>query len=93
MTNCKQLYEYIQYLDRIYDLYAPDVVVGYGVPVPEQTINARSHCMRASAERKRLIQMMEDKVYDEIEDLLKKKKSDEVKKKKANVKRTKKVDK
>lgn len=91
MTNCKQLYEYIQYLDRIYDLYAPDVVVGYQQTVTEKAINARNHCMRASVERNRLIQMMEDKVYNEIEDLLKEKVSDEVKEKKTNVKRTKKV--
>ena len=93
MTNCKQLYEYIQYLDRIYDLHAPNAVVGYQQTVTEQAIDAQNRCMRASAERKRLIQMMEDKVYDEIEDLFKKNKSDEVKKKKTNVKRTKKVDK
>lgn len=91
MTNCKQLYEYIQYLDRIYDRYAPDIVVGYGGPVSEQAINAQNHCMRASVERNRLIQMMEDKVYNEIEDLLKEKKLDDVKEKKTNVKRTKKV--
>jgi hypothetical protein len=36
---------------------------------------------------------MENKVYNEIEDLLKEKESDEVKKKKSNVKRAKKVDK
>lgn len=93
MINCKQLYEYIQYLDRIYDRYAPDIVVSYGGPVSEEAINAQNHCMRVSVERNRLIQLMEDKVYNEIEDLLKEKKSDEVKKKKTNVKRTKKVDK
>lgn len=91
MTNCKQLYEYIQYLDRIYDLHAPNAVVGYQQTVTEQAIDAQNRCRHASAERKRLIQMMEDKVYDEIEDLLKEKKSDEVKEKKTNVKRTKKV--
>lgn len=93
MTNCKQLYEYIQYLDRIYDRYAPDAVVGYQQTVTEKAIDAQNQCRRASFERNRLIQMMKDKVYDEIEDLLNEKKSDEVKKKKTNVKRTKKVDK
>ena len=93
MTNCKQLYEYIQYLDRIYDRYAPDAVVGYQQTVTEKAIDAQNHCMRVSVERNRLIQLMENKVYNEIEDLLKEKKSDEVKKKKTNVRRTKKVDK
>ena len=93
MTNCKQLYEYIQYLDRIYDLHAPNAVVGYQQTVTEQAIDAQNHCMHANAERNRLIQMMKDKVYDEIEDLLKEKKSDEVKEKKVNVRRSKKVDK
>lgn len=91
MTNCKQLYEYIQYLDRIYDCYAPDAVVGYQQTVTEKAIDAQNQCRRASFERNRLIQMMKDKVYDEIEDLLKEKKSDEVKEKKTNVKRSKKV--
>lgn len=91
MTNCKQLYEYVQYLDRIYDFHAPNAVVGYQQTVTEQAIDAQNRCRRASAERKRLIQMMEDKVYDEIEDLLKEKKSDEVKEKKTNVRRSKKV--
>ena len=93
MTNCKQLYEYIQYLDRIYDRYAPDIVVGYGGPVSEEAINAQNHCIRVSVERNRLIQLMENKVYNEIEDLLSEKKSDEIKKKKTNVRRDKKVDK
>ena len=93
MTNCKQLYEYIQYLDRIYDRYAPDAVVGYQQTVTEKAIDAQNQCRRASFERNRLIQMMKDKVYDEIESLLKEKKSDEVKEKKTNARRSKKVDK
>ena len=49
MTNCKQLYEYIQYLDRIYDLHAPNAVVGYQKTVTEQAIDAQNRCRHASA--------------------------------------------
>ena len=96
----KEIFEYIQYLDRICDYYEPKMISNYGNVVTENQAKAQKAYNNADVKRKDLIEILENKVYDEINVLLSKEHLDDMSfkvkeitktfKNKSNAKKTKK---
>ena len=74
----KEIFEYIQYLDRICDYYEPKMISNYGNVVTENQAKAQKAYNNADVKRKDLIEILESRVYDEINVLLQKKHLDDM---------------
>lgn len=63
----KEIFEIIQYLDRICDYYEPKMVCNYGMIVTEAQAEAQNRYSKADAKRKELIELLEDRIYKGLE--------------------------
>jgi predicted DNA-binding WGR domain protein len=63
----REIFEIIQYLDRICDYYEPKMVCNYGMVVTEAQAEAQNRYSKADAKRKELIELLEDRVYKGLE--------------------------
>ena len=63
----REIFEIIQYLDRICDYYKPKMVCNYGMTVTEAQAEAQKRYSKADAKRKELIELLEDRVYKGLE--------------------------
>lgn len=101
----RDIFEHIQYLDRICAYYEPKMVCNYGMVITDSQAEAQKRYSKADAKRKELIGLLEERVYKandldneiinryvekELEEIQGKKSED--KKKKRNVRKVKKED-
>ena len=63
----REIFERIQYLDRICDYYEPKMVCNYGMIVTEAQSEAQKRYSKADARRKELIELLENRVYKDLE--------------------------
>lgn len=63
----REIFEKIQYLDRICDYYEPKMVCNYGMIVTEAQAEAQNRYSKADAKRKELIELLEDRIYKDLE--------------------------
>ena len=63
----RAIFERIQYLDRICNYYEPKTVCNYGMIVTEAQAEAQKRYSKAYAKRKELIELLENRVYKDLE--------------------------
>lgn len=63
----RDIFEQIQYLDRICDYYEPKMTCNYGMIVTEAQAEAQNRYSKADAKRKELIEVLEDRIYKGLE--------------------------